>query len=254
MTIDRKLQLTCAYSGYAFTLLFVVGFWVIAGFVPPPHPTESAIRIAAIYRTNHNAIQIAMALCVLSSALLLPWGAAVTAQMRRIERGNTALVYVWLLAVALLTIEFIYPCLWWEVAAFRFRSTPQVIQGFNDMGWLAFMGIISTAIVQSIALGVVILKDQRERPVFPRWFGYFQLWCAVLALPDAVVFMFHGGPLAWDGILSFWMVIAMAAIWLLLTTFMTARAIRDDREAPEDTIESRLGALERQFAAERATV
>lgn len=254
--MSRPVKLACAYSGYAFVVLFLVGFVPIAGFVPPPRPTETAAQIAARFHSDHDAIQIGMALCVLASALLLPWGAAVAEQMRRIEHRGRALTYSWLTGNALLTILFIYPCLWWAVGGFRPGSDPAVIQSLNDMAWLGFMGIISTAIVQAIVLGVAVLGDRSGQPVFPRWFGYFQLWCAVLALPDAVVFIFHDGPLAWNGLLSFWMVCAMAITWLILTTAMTARAIKSapDESSAAAGVEARLAAIEARLGSDLASV
>jgi hypothetical protein len=245
---DRS-QLACAYSCYAFIVIFTIGFLALADFVPPPHPTASAASIAHLFRSDSLRIRVGMAVCLLASALLLPWGGAVGDQIKRIEGGKRTLSYTWVTASALLTVEFIYPCLWWAVAAFRTDVSPQIIRSYDDMAWLGFMGIISTALVQCAVLAIATFKDKREQPLFPRWFGYVNAWCTVLMVPDAVTICWHTGPFAWNGILTFWFVITVAFIWLIVVTIVTARAIKIVDETPTGTqsLEDRVDELERRL-------
>ena len=82
---DRRMQLWCAYSVFGFIAVFLVGWVVLAGFVPPPSPTDSAQHIAAAYEERLVGIRVGLVLCIFASALLLPWGGAICAQMLRIE-------------------------------------------------------------------------------------------------------------------------------------------------------------------------
>ena len=56
----------------------------------------------------------------------------------------------------------------------------EAIQTLNDMGWLPFTGIIYAIFVQNLVIGVAVLSDRRAQPVYPRWYGYFCLWTALL--------------------------------------------------------------------------
>lgn len=246
--MNTRSQLLCIRAGYVFLALFIVGWVPLAHFVPPPDPAADPQRIAELFRGNTVGIRAGMCLCIFASALLLPWGGAVIWQMRRIEGGHTALVYAWIVAQACLTIEFIYPCAFWAVAAFRPEQAPERIQAFNDLAWLPFLGITSTAVFQAFALAAVTLTDRRSRPLLPRWFGYFQIWDALLFAPAGLIMFFHDGPLAWNGVIAFWVAIIAAAAWFLVTTPVIAAAIR--RGAGEDPdLDSRVRRLEDQLAA-----
>lgn len=225
---DARTQIWCARACYAFLVLFGIGWVALAGFMPPPSPAAGAEEIAAEFRDNTDAIRVGMVISMFASALLLPWGGAVCTQLRRIEGANGPLLWAWIAAQACIVIEFIYPCAFWCVAAFRPEDAERV-QMFNDLGWLPFLGIVSTAMFQMVALAIATLRDTRAVPLFPRWFAYFQLWCAVGVSPAGGIYIFKTGPLAWNGVLAFWVPVTVAAVWLLVTTAMTVRAIKRER-------------------------
>jgi hypothetical protein len=63
--------------------------------------------------------------------------------------------------------------------------------------------------------------------------------------PDLFVFYFKRGPLAWNGILAFWVEITVATVWLVVTTVMTANAIKRPDAGSGPSLEDRVAALER---------
>lgn len=258
-SVDRRLQLWSCNACYGFLALFTVGWVILAGFLPPPSPTSSAEEIARQFRDNTTGIRVGMVISMFSSALLLPWGGAVCAQMRRIDGRGGALVWAWIAAQACIVIEFIYPCAFWCVAAFRPEDAARV-RDFNDLAWLPFLGIVATGMFQMVALAILTLQDDRPDPIFPRWFAYFQAWCAVGVAPAGGIYIFKTGPLAWNGILAFWLAVTVAFVWLLVTTVMTARAIRrqaaDELAAPGpgQTDGARLAAVEGELARLRDLV
>jgi hypothetical protein len=233
---------------YGFIALFLVGWVGLAGFVPPPSPMAGPEEIAQLYRDNLLGIRIGMVLSLFASALLLPWGGAICAQMLRIEGARAPLVWGWAAAQGCVVIEFLYPCTFWLVAAFRPEDAVRV-QTFNDLGWLPFLGIVCTGMFQMIALAVVTLRDARPIPVFPRWFAFFQLWCVVGVGLTFGVYLFKTGPLAWDGILGFWVAVTAYFAWVVVTTVMTARAIRDDDgidSTTDPSLMARISTLEKE--------
>lgn len=232
----RRAQLVCACSGVAFVVLFLIGFWAFAGFVPPPSPGDSAERIAARYTNNRNGIRTGLIICMFASGLLAPWFASIAVQMRRIEGSRPILTYVQLLAGAATVIEFLVPPMFWQAAAFRADRSPETVQALNDIGWLPFLGIISTAMIQGYAFGAVILADRRAVPVFPRWLGYYQFWIVSLLLPGATIVFFHSGPLAWNGVLAWWVLLVSYFLWIVVTSVYLYKVAAVDDEVCDDEL------------------
>ncbi|BBY80208.1 hypothetical protein H7I53_15585 [Mycolicibacterium pulveris] len=224
---DKRIQLWCVYSVFGFIAIFLVGWVALAGFVPPPSPLDGAERIAELYEHRLLGVRVGLVLCIFASALLLPWGGAICAQMLRIEGSRAPLVWAWIAAQGCVVIEFVYPCTFWLVAAFRTEDSSRVLT-FNDLGWLPFLGVVCTGMFQMVALAVLTLRDRRPDPVFPRWFAYFQLWCAVGVGCTFGVYIFKSGPLAFNGVLGFWVPVCVYFIWVVTTTLVTARAINND--------------------------
>ena len=62
-------------------------------------------------------------------------------------------------------------------------------------------------------------------------------------------------PLAWDGILGFWLPVTLYFVWLIVTTVLTAQAVERDDEAlyGYDELSARMTTLERELALIKAT-
>jgi membrane protein implicated in regulation of membrane protease activity len=94
-----------------------------------------------------------------------------------------------------------------------------------------FVGVISSAVVEFACIGLVILADERNTGVFPRWAGYFNLWVALLVAPAGIVPFFKHGPFAWNGIFSFFMPMVVFAAWVVVMVVLLRRAIdHEERE------------------------
>ena len=63
---------------------------------------------------------------------------------------------------------------------------------------------------------VCVLIDKREQPIFPRWFGYFNIWAATMFTPGSFNVFFHTGPLAWNGVFAFYIPVAVFAVWCVV--------------------------------------
>ena len=95
----------------------------------------------------------------------------------------------------------------------------------NDLAWLPFVGIVSTFVFQAIAIAVAILTDARREPVFPRWAGYVNLWAAAGVLPGAFVVFVKHGPLGWNGLLAWWLIISTFFVWMCVMARLLFAAI-----------------------------
>jgi hypothetical protein len=259
--LSPRAQRLCIWAGLLFMVVLYVGFWVIAGFVPPPSPQDSAAETAKLFSDHSTGIRLGIVLTNLGSGLLCAWYGTLSVQLKRIEGHSSPWTYTQLVGGAASVVIFLIPCALWEAAAYRPDADPVVTQRLNDAAWLMFIGLVCTGIMQAVAVGMAILQDERERPVFPRWSGYLSIWVGLLLLPGALVPFFKGGPFAWTGVFAFWVVLFAFTIWVVaLSVLLLGAVTRQEREEADragpavSTPLDRIGALEVELAALRATM
>ena len=227
------VQRIFAWTGLVMLLLFILGFWVVAGYVPPSGPHESVGQIVRFYSSNTTAIHLGLWMTMLAAALCVTFFTAVSVQMRRIEGPHSPLAWAQLICGGLFTIEFIIPLMIWQGADYRPALDPSMTYRLHDLGWLFFLGVVSTGVVQAVVIAWAILRDPREQPIFPRWVGYTSLWCGLLFMPGGLIVFFKSGPLDWRGLIAWWILLAAFAIWVVVLVYsLLAHAIPNhDREA-----------------------
>jgi hypothetical protein len=234
--VNIRSQKIGVYSGYIFMVMLLIGFAWVAGFFPPPSPNSSAQDIQNLVQHHTLRIRFGMLISLLSSAFLLPWGATVATQVRRIEgTRHTPITYLQLIGFGTYVILFVYPEMMWATVAYRPDDPADLVRKFNDMAWMGFVSIVSTGMMQMLGLGYVILHDQRAVPIFPRWFGYFNVWIAFMFIPADIIFFFKTGPFAWNGLFGFGLSFAAFFLWTALVTLMMGRAVKAQEAAGEDS-------------------
>ena len=133
-------------------------------------------------------------------------------QIRRMAHRTPIFTYAMLGCVAGGPTLFLVANIFWLLAAFRPERSPELTQMFNDLAWITFTSQVPFLIAQSVLLALAIYFDDPHRPVLPRWVAYFNLVVAAALVPAAFVALTLSGPVAWDGVLSFWLKnIAIAA-------------------------------------------
>jgi hypothetical protein len=225
-------QKACAWCGSLVVLSCLLGLAVFAHFAPPPAATMTDVEIGAVFRDHTTGIRIGMMLMVFGAALLGPFVAVISAHMRRVEGPRPTLSYLQLMLGACFIMEIIFPCMAVQTAAYRPERMDVVQQVLNDWGWLTFFGVASTAFVQCVIIGALILQDRRATPVFPRWSGYFNIWVGLMFTPGTVVVFFKSGPLSWTGLFIFWLPFFAFFAWLIVMTVLLLKAI--DHETAEE--------------------
>jgi hypothetical protein len=238
-TVNGRGQQLCIWGGPLAMAMFLVGL-LLCGFLPPPSPADNPEQVAAMFQDRTNFIRIGLLFLAFGGAFFCPWVAAITVQMKRIEGQFAPLSYTQLGVGVLIALEVIFPAFFWQTAAFRPATRdPGIIQTLNDMSWLPIDAVIETTVVQALAVGTAILLDDSEHKVYPRWLGYLSFWAALLQCTSSMAVFFKTGPFAWNGILSWWMVVAVFGIWLVAMTVMTMKAIkRQIMEAQQVTLDA----------------
>lgn len=210
-----------------------------------------------MYRENAGSIRAGMIISMYGLCFWVPFVAAISVQLKRIETRHTPLTYAQLGLGATLPVAFFPAMYYFLVAAFRVERPDATIQMLNDMGWLPFTGIIYAIFVQNIVIGVAVLADQRTTPILPRWYGYFSIWCALLYCPASLdVFFPDGGPLSWDGLFSWWLSLVSFFVWLVVTTVVLHKAVTAQKleSLTPPSLAERITALDVELAALHAKV
>jgi hypothetical protein len=91
----------------------------------------------------------------------------------------------------------------------------------------------------------------------PRWVGYANLWAALGIAPASFVVFFHTGPLAWNGVLAWWLVLVDFFAWMCVMAYALSHAIaqqaREERDLPGEVDVAQLAAELASLRAEIAS-
>jgi hypothetical protein len=219
--------------GLAAMVLMFAGL-VVAQWLPPPRPTENASQIAATYRAHAGTIRVGILLCTFGAALLGPFMAMISVQLRRIESRSPASAYCQMTLGGLLILELIYPLMVLATAAFRPDRPASSIQTLNDLGWLLLVGVVSTGVVELAVIGFAILGDDGDQRVFPLWGSVLNFLTALAFAGGALSIFFTTGPFAWNGLVAYWIPVFAFAFWILGMTFLMWNAVsRHERHRAE---------------------
>jgi hypothetical protein len=230
--VELTLQRIGAWSGTVMLILYGTCMSGLARMFPPISPTWSAGTVADFYIDHKIWIRIGVAGCLLTSVIALPFLATIVLRIRRVEGQWGMLTVTQLFAAVIFVPALLFPFLVMAAAAFRPDTRPaEITLALNDVFWLMFIGIVGTIIVQNIVLAITAFIDKTDPLIFPRWYGYLNLWVALLSLPGCVVVVFNDGPLAWAGVFAFYIPGAALTIWMFTTTYVLLRGIKAEQKA-----------------------
>jgi hypothetical protein len=213
---NTEVQRVFAWTGVVMLVVFLIGFWPIAGYVPPSRPHDSVSDILAFYTGDTTRIRLGLWMTMFAAAFCATFFVAVSVQVRRIEGPHSPIAYAQMILGGLFILEFIFPLMVWQAAAYRPTLDPVITYRLHDLGWLMFLGVVSTGVLQAIITAWAILRDRRETPIFPRWIGYTCLWCALTFMPGGLIVFFKSGPLAWNGLIAWWLLLVGFAVWVVV--------------------------------------
>lgn len=221
MTIStEKIYIWC---GPVATVVFLAGL-ALAGLIPPPAPSESAADLAAFYAGHQHQIQIGLIIALFGSALWIPWLAKLAVALKDIAGARSVVGYTQLVFGAFFAFGGFVPLIFLEVAVFRADRAPAEVQAWSDGCWLVFTGFVYTFVVELLLCALTIASDSRAHLIFPKWVAYFDVLLAAANVLPAFVLADQSGPFAWNGIISYWIVIGLDVVWIAVTTVYLLRA------------------------------
>jgi hypothetical protein len=230
--VELKLQRVGAWCGTAMIVLYSACFSGIAKLFPPMSPTDTAEQTDAFLANENLWVRFGLAGALLAAALAIPFHAVIVLRLRRAEGQWGMLTLTQLLAAAIFTPAMMFSLMALAAAAFRAgQRDPEITQAFSDFFWLWFIGIVGTIVMQNITLAIASFTDKGDPPTFPRWYGFLNLWVAMLSLPGCVVVAMSTGPLAWDGVFSYYLAGLALIVWMIGTTVVLLKSIKAQEAA-----------------------
>ncbi|WP_286274295.1 hypothetical protein [Mycobacterium antarcticum] len=203
-----------------------MGWWVIGGFFPLHKPSASAEDIQAFFSHDVVTIRLGMVIVMWSAAVFIPFTSTIADFVARFEGRNGPLTRTMTMAGYANAMLTFYPPLWWIVSTWRVdERSADTTRLLNDIGWLQFIGGIPMMMPMFAVLAVVAFNDKSGKPNFPRWFGYQSIMTFMLFLPDQLLFFFKTGPFAWNGVLGFWVPLAVFCGWFISIFVLMRRAL-----------------------------
>ena len=215
--MTQGIQKTMAVSGAAFVLLLFPAM-IMIGLLPPMSPMRTANEVAQFWSTNTGLKRLGIVLLLAASGLQAPFGALIAIRLRQMGAGRySPLAYTELVGTGLAVVAILMPTFAFAAASYRPERDPQITQALNDLGWLPFIMNWPPAVIQALAIGFGILGARHE--IWPRWLGYFNVWCGFIFLAGGLAVLFKNGVFAWNGLLAFWLAAVVFGLWFLIMSW-----------------------------------
>lgn len=229
-----KAQWVSLWTGPAVGTVLLIALLAFPGFWPPLSPLLPAEQVAAFYAENTAWIRFSQVTFNLCGIMILPFFMVIVAQMKRMKTQSHVFAYCYLTAIVSGATIFALSNIFFLVAAFRPGRDPEVVMVLNDLAWIVFIAPVGMVVTQFVLLAVAVYFDDGPDPVFPRWVGHYSLATGIAMIPAAGAAVFHSGPLAWDGLLSFWLRNGAFAVFVIVMFFVLRRAVL--RQAREEAV------------------
>jgi len=218
--VNRRVWLLSAWSWPMALVGFAIPFIVGAKLAPPPAPGWSAEELGNFFASNATGLRTGVLCAMFASALLLPFFAVVSAEIKKIEGPWGLLGQIQFGGAIILVTIFQLICLFWLTASYRPEISPEITRMLNDFCWFCWSSFIPTYMLQFFAMAVAGFMDKRTNPLWPRWAAYLNLWVAVTGAGGVMAVFFKAGPFAWNGILGFWIPVVLFVIGMSVTSYL----------------------------------
>jgi hypothetical protein len=235
--MTARSQRILLWWGLTFTVVYGLVWWRLFHMMPPPSAKWSADKIARFYIHNGSQIKIGATIAGWTSGFMVPIAVVVAIQIARHEDGKPVWASLALAGGALMSIPLMLPPIFWGVAAFTPTRAPDVTAIMHELAMLTFVTTDQYYIFMWVAIAVVaLIPNTVAYTPFPRWFGYYTAWTALMFEAGAVAFLTRSGPFAWNGLLAFWSPVVTFFAWIIVMAVLLFKAIASQDEARSATL------------------
>ncbi|MFI1464110.1 hypothetical protein [Nocardia carnea] len=223
---DLEIQSISVWTGPVAGVILLIAFLAFPGFFPPISPDMPAEQVAAFYADNQALIRFSMITFNLCGIMLIPFFMVIVAQLKRMATQTHVFAYCYLTATVSGATIFALADIFYLVAAFRPDRDPELILLLNDMAWIVFIAPVGILVAQNLLLAAAIYFDSGPQRVFPRWVAHFAVGTAIAMAPATAAAVVTSGPLAWDGVISFWLRNGAFAAFTVVMFFVLRATLR----------------------------
>ena len=235
--MSTRAQRFLLWWGLTFTVIYGLVWWRLFHMMPPPTAKWSADEIARFYVHNGSSIKIGATIAGWTSGFMVPIAVVVAIQIARHEDGKPVWASLALAGGALMSIPLMLPPIFWGVAAFTPTRAPEITAIMHELAMLTFVTTDQYYIFMWVAIAVVaLIPNTVAHTPFPRWFGYYTAWTALMFEAGAVAFLTRSGPFAWNGLLAFWSPVVTFFAWIVVLAVLLFKAIASQDEARFATV------------------
>ncbi|WP_029891244.1 hypothetical protein [Polycyclovorans algicola] len=219
-----------AYSGMVLVVALALSQGWLMGFIPPPSPALDAESLKQIFIDRKIGIRAGTVIQCICYTFYLTWAMSIVMMMRKMERGTPVLTYLSVANTGGGYVFFLLMPITWAMMAFRPEAMgADFMQIMNDWVWFIFILSWPPFAVFMVSIAIAIFRDQSVPTVYPRWVAFFNLWCAVLISPAALIELFKTGPFAYDGLISFWFIYIVFFGWIMIMSTVTIKAVNAEK-------------------------
>ncbi|ETS79548.1 hypothetical protein PFICI_09401 [Pestalotiopsis fici W106-1] len=222
------IQYYSACCGALAGVFFILAF-IVADFIPPPRPSWDAQTVATCFYQDHiTRIRAGGAILMICGGFYLPFSACISNQIRRIPKVPYMIHQVQLSSAAAGVWTFMLPGIVLCITSFRPDRPAEITQMLNEFFWIVALMPWPTFMVQNFAFVYAIILDTRERPLFPKWLIPFNIIMPILFAFATGVHTVMDGPLAWDGVITFYIVGFTFLVQLITDAVFLALSAREE--------------------------
>jgi hypothetical protein len=248
LPIHRKYELFGVWCAPIFSVLTVIGFLWLARFYDPAAAHLSPEALAAFYSDHELGIELGMSVFCLATAFLAMFSVQLAIFLWRRERSPLMALGQMLGGFGVVLLIFISCCLWIGAAYRADVANPDVTVALNDAAWFGFLVGWVMLSLQMACTAAITIHDRSGDPIVPRWVSWASIVGAVLLVMANGCAVTKTGPFAWDGILGYYLPMAIWGAWLDGHAFYLRRDVRrrlDPGPRPASEDEPAVGAPDR---------
>jgi hypothetical protein len=235
--MSTRAQRILLWWGLTFTVIYGLVWWRLFHMMPPPTAKWSADEIARFYIHNSSEIKIGATIASWTSGFMVPIAVVVAVQIARHEKGKPVWAALAFAGGTLMSIPLMLPPIFWGVAAFTPTRAPEITAIMHELAMVTFVTTDQYFIFMWVAIAVIaLIPNTVVHTPFPRWFGYYTAWTALMFEAGAVAFLTRSGPFAWNGLLAFWSPVVTFFAWITVMAFLMFKAIRLQEQAEPEAI------------------
>jgi len=230
-----------ACMGPLFLALFV-GLWGFLGRnMPPFSPNATPEEVKAHFVELRLPLLIGMSVALTITAFYMAWSVAIARVMEHVEGPGGVFSKLEMMGGTITCAPIMTACMAWLTAAHEAHYLdPGVVHMLYWMGWLLFDLAYFVTSLQIAACSIAFMRDKREKKLVPdavSWWGWvtFASFFVVSAIPFLTT-----GPLAFNGVISFWVAFFTWFFWIAGLGYFVFKAI--DRIKAEDEAAGRVDA------------